>query len=122
VQHHAADQLHVEVALAEGTLGGLPHGRERWHQDIVELLPVRQFLAKRLRARAQFVVGEPLEFLFQAVDGVDARTIDANAPVIGSTEYFAGYGAEHCRSSFLVRGCVRLTDKRSTAVVIKAFE
>ncbi len=36
VQDHAADQLHVEMALAEGALGGLAHGGEGGHQDVVE--------------------------------------------------------------------------------------
>ena len=36
VQHHAADQLHVEMALAERALGGLAHGGEGRHQEVVE--------------------------------------------------------------------------------------
>ena len=37
VQHHAADQLHVEMALAERALGGLAHGGEGGHQEVVEV-------------------------------------------------------------------------------------
>ena len=37
VQHHAADQLHVEMALAEGALGGLAHGGEGRDEKVVEL-------------------------------------------------------------------------------------
>ena len=36
VQHHAADQLHVEVALAERALGGFAHGREGGNEKVVE--------------------------------------------------------------------------------------
>ena len=36
VQDHAADQLNVEMALAERALGGLAHGGECRHQEIVE--------------------------------------------------------------------------------------
>ena len=36
VQHHAADELHVEVALAERALGRLAHGCEGGNEQIVE--------------------------------------------------------------------------------------
>ena len=36
VEHHAADQLHVEMALAEGALGGLADGGEGGDEQIVE--------------------------------------------------------------------------------------
>ena len=36
VEHHAADQLDVEMALAEGALGGLAHRGEGGHEEIVE--------------------------------------------------------------------------------------
>ncbi len=37
VQHHAADQLDIEVALAKSTLGGLAHGGEGFDQQVVEV-------------------------------------------------------------------------------------
>ena len=40
VQHHAADELHVEMALAERPLGRLAHRCEGWDQEIVERLAV----------------------------------------------------------------------------------
>ena len=42
VQHHAADQLHVEMALAERALGGLAHGGESGHQNVVERRRLRR--------------------------------------------------------------------------------
>ncbi len=36
MQHHAADQLHVEMALADGALGGFAHGGEGLGDQIVE--------------------------------------------------------------------------------------
>ena len=41
VQHHAADQLDVEMALAERALGRLAHGREGRNEDVVERLAGR---------------------------------------------------------------------------------
>jgi hypothetical protein len=44
VQHHAANQLDVEMALAEGALGRLAHRGERRNQD-VECFAVGELLA-----------------------------------------------------------------------------
>ena len=75
VQHHAADELHVEMALAERALGGLAHGGEGRHQQIVERGAVGELLLELVGARAQRLVGERLELRLQRVDGVDARLI-----------------------------------------------
>ena len=59
VQHHAADELHVEMALAQRALGRLAHGGEGGHQKFVERLAggqpvaelaVRFFSSSSLRA------------------------------------------------------------------------
>jgi hypothetical protein len=39
VEHHAADELHVEVALAERALGGLAHRREGGTRMSSRVLP-----------------------------------------------------------------------------------
>ena len=67
VQDHAADQLHVEMALAERALGGLAAGRERRHQDVVERLAVGELLPELVGARAQRLVGELLQLLSSAL-------------------------------------------------------
>jgi len=36
MQHHAADQLHIEVAHAENTLSGFPHDGKGLRQDLIE--------------------------------------------------------------------------------------
>jgi hypothetical protein len=52
VQHHAADELHIEVALAERALGRLAHGGEGRDQKIVEALLAGRDLTLELgRAR-----------------------------------------------------------------------
>ena len=48
VQDHAADELHVEVPLADRALGRLAHGRERRHQDVVERRAVGELLLEVL--------------------------------------------------------------------------
>ncbi len=95
VQDHAADELHVEMALAEGALGGLAHGGEGRHQEVVELGAVGDLLLEFVGAGAQRLVGELLDLRLQGVDGVDARLIAADAPVVGGTEQLAGDSADH---------------------------
>ena len=86
VQHHAADELDVEMALAERALAGLAHGGESRHQDVVERRALGQLLLELLGPRPQRLVGELLQLFFQRVDGVDPRPIGADAPLIGGTE------------------------------------
>ena len=67
VQHHAADQLHVEMALAQRALGGLAHGGEGFGQEVVEGLAVGQPFLERGGQGAQIlVVRFLLELGFQA--------------------------------------------------------
>jgi hypothetical protein len=47
VQDHAADQLDVEVALAERALAGLARECERLEEEVIERLAVQVALAQR---------------------------------------------------------------------------
>ena len=47
VQHHAADELDVEMPLAEGALGRLAHRGEGRHEDVVEALAGRELRLER---------------------------------------------------------------------------
>ena len=86
VQHHAADELDVEMALAEGALRRLAHGREGLDQDIVELLAGRQLGPEALGPGAQLVVGKPLHLGLDRVDGLDAGSIALDPAVVGRAE------------------------------------
>src|SRR6202044_2419985 len=97
VQHHAADQLNVEMALAERALGRLAHGGESRNQNVVEGLAVGKFFAEFGGARLQRVIGQGGELGFKRVDGVDAGLISLDPPVIGGTEKLAGERADHAK-------------------------
>ena len=97
VQHHAADQLDVEMALAEGALGRLAHGGEGRHQEVVERLAVGELLAEFGGAGLQRLVGQRGEFGLQRVDGVDAGLISLDPPVVGGAEKLAGERADHAK-------------------------
>ena len=86
VQHHAADELDVEMALAERALRRLAHGREGLDQDIVELLAGSQLGPEALGAGAQLVVGKPLHLGLDRVDCLDAGSIALDPAVVGGAE------------------------------------
>ena len=101
VQHHAADQLHVEMALAERALGGLAHGGEGRNEHVVERLAVGEFLAEFVGAGLQRLVGERGDLGFQRVDGVDPGLIALDPAVVGGAEELAGERADHAKFLFL---------------------
>ena len=54
VQHHAADQLHVEMAHVQRALAGFAHDGECFGQQIVERFALGQTLLELVRLGAQF--------------------------------------------------------------------
>ncbi len=68
MQHHAADELHVEVALPEHALGGLAHRGESWHEDVVEALAGSKLRLQHIGAGTKLVVREGGELRLQGVD------------------------------------------------------
>ena len=112
VQDHAADELDVEMALAERALGRLAHGGEGRHQEIVERGAFGDLALEGLGARLELGVGERRDLAFQRVDGGDPRLITADPPVVGGAEQFAGDGAEHWETPKSVPGRLpRLRDR-----------
>ncbi len=86
VQDHAADQLDVEMALAERALGGFAAGREGGHQDVVQRLAVGELLLEVLRAGPQGLVRQALKLLLQRVDLGHAWQIGLDAALVGRAE------------------------------------
>ncbi len=83
MQHHAADQLHVEMALAERALGGLAHGRERRHQDLVERGAIGDPLLQFLGARPQRLVRQLFQLRLERIDLVNVGLIGPDASFVG---------------------------------------
>ena len=75
VQHHAADQLDVEVTHPHAALAGLAHEREALEHQIVEALAVCRPLAQLVGGLPQLRVGVVLELRLVAVDPSDALFI-----------------------------------------------
>jgi hypothetical protein len=56
MQHHAAEQLHVEVPHIDRPNRSLAHGGEDLHHDIVQRFAVFQAIAEFLRLHAELFV------------------------------------------------------------------
>ena len=68
VQHHAADQLDVEVTHAEHTAGGFTDGGERFRQQLLQCFALLQTLTVLGGLRLQFLIGQCLELRFHRID------------------------------------------------------
>jgi hypothetical protein len=95
MQHHAADQLDVEMPLAEGALGRLAHGGEGRNQDVVERLAIGELKAEFGGAGLQRLIRQRGDFGLQRVDGVDTGLISLHPAIIGGAEKLAGERADH---------------------------
>jgi hypothetical protein len=109
VQHHAADHLHVEMALAERALGRLAHGGEGRSQNVVERHAVCKLFAEFASAGLQRFVREGGDLRLKRVDGIDAGLIPLDPPVIGGTEKLAGERADHTKFLSLRFGVAAVT-------------
>ena len=89
VQHQAAHQLDVEMALAEGPLRRLAHRREGLRQQIVQVLAVFQAFAKRRRALLQCLVAEGFQLRLEGIDALDGLFQTLDRAVVHGTENFS---------------------------------
>ena len=95
MQHHAADQLHVEVTLPQRTLGRLAHGGEGLNQEIVELGAIGDLGAEFVGARAQGLVRERGDFRLQRIDLRHPRLVALQTAIVGGAEDLFGEASEH---------------------------
>ena len=107
VQHHAADQLHVEMAHAQHPLARLAHHGKGLGQQLIDQLQfpggngsgtatcvagVVQSLAKVGGAAAQLVVAEGGDLLLQQVDVGEDRLVALQLAGIGITQQQLEHG------------------------------
>jgi len=71
VKGYAPHQLHVEMAQAYGSLGGLTHGGEGLGEEFVHRLADIETTFELGGLIPHFLVGEPLDFRLQSVDFID---------------------------------------------------
>jgi hypothetical protein len=87
VQHHAADQLHVEVAHAQRAFRGLAYHRESLGQQLIQGGAVRVPLLQLLGLAAQLRIGKLRELRLERIDlRYDGRVLLQQA-LIATAEY-----------------------------------
>jgi hypothetical protein len=95
VQHHAADQLHVEVALPERTLRSLAHDGERLGQQPVDRLALRDALAELGRLRPQRFIGQRRDLRLERVDALDSALVLLEEAVVATAEDLGEQAGHH---------------------------
>ena len=88
MQHHAADQLDVEMPHVENAAAGFADHGEGFDQQIVERRALRQSFFEFNRFRGQIDVGELLHRRFEIVDCGDDRTHRLDLALVLGAEYF----------------------------------
>ena len=86
VQHHAADQLHVEMALADAAPRRLAGQREGLGQQVVERLAAAGALAQRVGLGAQLLVAEQLHLRLDRVDLLGALLVGLEFAALSHTQ------------------------------------
>ena len=107
VQHHAADQLDVEVAHLERADRGFAHGRERLRQQVVQRLAVGDALPETPGLGAQILVGHGLHARLEGVDPVHDRLHPLDFAVVLAAEHL-GQKAEHRMGHPLLIDCASI--------------
>ncbi len=122
VEHHAADELHIVVALAQCALRGLADDGEGFGQEFVQRRAVGEARAEFGRLAPQRVVAERGHFRFEDVDRLDAGLVSLDPSVVGRAEKTLGEGAQAChqvkfllRCAFDVRGRPSLVNRTAFA-------
>ena len=114
VQHHAAEQLHIEMALAQRPLGGFAHQGKGRGEQVIDAFARRQFRPEGIGAGPQFRIRQVNEAGFQRVDGRDLGRIALQAAIIGGAENFLGERAEHAKKTFQGRKACAKRQRRAT--------
>ncbi len=96
VEHHAADQLHVEVPHVQRAAARFANDREGFGQQIVEGFAIRQARAELGRLVAQLCIGKRLDGRFEGIYlGDDRHQALELALVRGTEDFREGFIDDH---------------------------
>ena len=94
MQHHAANQLHIEWPEAQSALGGLAHRGESRNHKIVERLSGSKFRLECLGQPLEIGIAQFFIFGLQRIDGGHPFAICCNLAAIIGAENFLDDVAE----------------------------
>ncbi len=95
MQHHAADQLHIEMAHLQGALAAFAHDGECFRQDRIERFTLLHALLEFRRFGTQLVVRQSGNLRFQRIDARDGLTVLFEQAVVTTAEYGLQYFGDH---------------------------
>ncbi len=95
VQHHAADQLHVEMAHLHHALAGFATHGECFGQQHIEGLALGEALAECLGLGLQFGIGKRLERGFERVDLHHLAAVLFDQPFVAAAENLLEKARDH---------------------------
>ena len=86
IEHHAADQLHVEVTHAEHAPGSFAHHGEGFRQKLVGRRSLGDAVAEFLRLSLEFGIRKRLDGRFKLIDLRHLALILLNQPIVAAAE------------------------------------
>lgn len=95
VQHHAADQLNVEMAHLQCATGGLTHQRKGFRQEIIKRLARTNPLAQTRCLRLEVCVRHGLDAIFECGNALDLLAKTANQTIVATAKNLACDCAKH---------------------------
>mmetsp|Transcript_12872 Transcript_12872/g.30273 ORF Transcript_12872/g.30273 Transcript_12872/m.30273 type:complete len:931 (-) Transcript_12872:212-3004(-) len=101
IEHHAANQLHIEVAHLERPLAALAADRKRLGQDVVHAGATSDALLEGSRLGAQFVVGQSLVLRLQRIDLLHGAAVLLEQALVAATENRGEKLGQHAAKSEL---------------------
>ena len=102
VEHDAAEQLDIEMALSKCPLRRLAHRGERFLEQPVERLAAGQAFTEPARPALELVVAQVLDLRLERVDRIDVPLEPLQDPVILGTEERPGDRTEHGGTRIMV--------------------
>ncbi len=88
VQHHAANQLNVEVAHLEDALAGFAAHRKGFDQQRIHARPLGDTLLEFLGLAAQLLIAQLGDLRLEGVDRRDGFLVLLDKPLVTAAKYF----------------------------------
>ena len=95
MQNHPANELNIEMPLAEGAARRFPYRCESRHEQIVKALAGGEVLPERLGSPGEFGIGELQHFGLKRVDSRDSRPVSLEPAIVRRSENLFREGAQH---------------------------